>query len=278
MVQTSLSADLTDVEEASEGTVAELNPSILRSSVDLIVRYHFDPKKVHDRDLAFFALADSLAGGETAVFLDIGANMGNTIASLVALKRRFTVHAFEINPALHPHLEYASTLYAGQCFVHRYGLSRDESKPWLYVPVLKDMFVLGEATLSLPFIQEAASKRRLRSYLPGEVLRVGRLQVQTRTLDSVQVSPDFIKIDVEGAEEHVIAGAAETLRRCKPLIMAENSYPQRVAAALRPFGYSAYRFDVSRGLLSPKAPHSQNTFYVEDMWRARLRDAGLLED
>ena len=274
----SLSSELTDIERATEETVAELDPSTLRSSVDLIVRYHFNLKTVHDRDLKFFALADSLAGGESAVFLDIGANMGNTIASLIALKRRFTVHAFEINPALHSHLEYASTLYSGHCFVHRYGLSSEESRPWLYVPVLKDMFVLGEATLSLPFIQEPASKRRLRSYLQGEVLRVGRLQVQTRTLDNVQLSPDFIKIDVEGAEEQVIKGAGETLRRARPLIMAENSYPQRLAAALRPFGYSPYRFDVARGLLSPKAPHSQNTFYVEETWHARLRGAGLLEE
>ncbi len=271
-------SELTDIEEATESNVAQLDPSMLGPSVDLIVRYHFDPTKVHDRDLGFFALADSLAGGEAAVFLDIGANMGNTIASLTALNRRFTVHAFEINPALHPHLEYASTLYAGHCFVHRYGVSSDEHRPWLYVPVLKDMFVLGESTLTLPFIQEAASKRRLRSYLPGEVLRVGRLQVQTRALDSVELSPDFVKLDVEGAEEWVIAGAGETLRRSRPLIMAENSYPQRVAAALREHGYAPYRFDVARSLLSPKAPHSQNTFYVEETWHARLRGAGLLED
>jgi len=87
-----------DIENATEANVPELDPAVLVPSVDLIVRHHFDPTTVHDPDLALFARAAALAG-EAATFLDIGANMGNTIASLAALECRFTIHAFEINPA-----------------------------------------------------------------------------------------------------------------------------------------------------------------------------------
>ena len=52
----------------------------------------------------------------------------------------------------------------------------------LYVPALGDLFVLGEATIRLPYLQQPHSKGRLRSYSPGEALRVGRLQVQTRSM------------------------------------------------------------------------------------------------
>ena len=37
--------------------------------------------------------------------------------------------------------------------------------------------------------------------------------VETRTLDSLKTSPDFIKIDVEGSERHVLKGAMKTIKK-----------------------------------------------------------------
>lgn len=45
------------------------------------------------------------------------------------------------------------------------------------------------------------------------------------TLDSLNFSKlDFIKIDVEGFECDVVEGAAETLRRCRPVILCEFNH------------------------------------------------------
>lgn len=44
-----------------------------------------------------------------------------------------------------------------------------------------------------------------------------------RTLDSFDLPTiDFMKIDCEGYEFPVLKGAAETLRRCKPVIVVEQ--------------------------------------------------------
>jgi hypothetical protein len=44
-----------------------------------------------------------------------------------------------------------------------------------------------------------------------------------RTLDSFGLSNlDFLKIDCEGYEHHVIEGAIETLLRCKPCVIVEQ--------------------------------------------------------
>lgn len=44
-----------------------------------------------------------------------------------------------------------------------------------------------------------------------------------RTLDSYQLQDvDFIKIDCEGFELHVLQGAAETIARCKPCVIVEQ--------------------------------------------------------
>jgi FkbM family methyltransferase len=47
--------------------------------------------------------------------------------------------------------------------------------------------------------------------------------VEMRTLDSFGLSNlDFLKIDCEGYEHHVIEGAIETLLRCKPCVIVEQ--------------------------------------------------------
>jgi FkbM family methyltransferase len=54
---------------------------------------------------------------------------------------------------------------------------------------------------------------------------VDQLTVSCERLDDVLpagVSPAFLKIDVEGAEEEVLAGAAETLTRHRPLVAFEH--------------------------------------------------------
>lgn len=45
--------------------------------------------------------------------------------------------------------------------------------------------------------------------------------VPVRSVDSMGLEPDVVKIDAEGAEVEILDGAAETIRRCRPAILAE---------------------------------------------------------
>ena len=79
------------------------------------------------------------------------------------------------------------------------------------------------------------------------------ITVDTTTVDSLNLSSlDLIKIDVEGAEGPVIAGAAATIERCQPAIVAElnttmtdstsGGYFDRFAQ----YGYRVWRIDARR--------------------------------
>lgn len=74
-------------------------------------------------------------------------------------------------------------------------------------------------------------------YIEGQIL------VQTITIDGLAAQeklppPDFIKIDVEGAEVDVLKGMAETIRTHRPVIVCQaHSTNEPLAATLAEFGY-----------------------------------------
>lgn len=46
-------------------------------------------------------------------------------------------------------------------------------------------------------------------------------KIRTMPLDEFQLTPDFIKIDVEGCEPKVLRGAADTISRSRPVMLIE---------------------------------------------------------
>lgn len=72
---------------------------------------------------------------------------------------------------------------------------------------------------------EGWSGLRFRPLPTGEDAHVEQIQVRLEVLDEI-LDPDYrpalIKIDVEGAEQQVIEGALETLRRHRPIVIFEH--------------------------------------------------------
>ena len=133
--------------------------------------------------------------------IDVGANRGQLLEEFVRLCPAGRHLAFEPVPVL------AEALQAQFPAV--------EVHPW----------ALGDAESERPF-HWIVSQPGLSSFAarparpPAQVITV-----RTRRLDDV-VEPSFrprlIKIDVEGAELQVLRGAAETLRRDRPLVVFEH--------------------------------------------------------
>lgn len=86
-------------------------------------------------------------------------------------------------------------------------------------------------------------------------LSTGQGSIRICTLDSFNLdNVSFIKADVEGMEAHLLRGGVKTIRRCKPIIFAEqwtNKEHQAIAGVLEPLGYKMRAAFSSKGSPSP---------------------------
>jgi len=98
--------------------------------------------------------------------------------------------------------------------------------------------------------------------------RAKTVEVEVDTVDNLMAAkkiprPDFVKIDVQGAELDVFIGMSNTIKMCKPKILVEvHSIPhinwriknlQRIVKFLMENGYSLYHVESGRAVNSSNA-------------------------
>ena len=154
--------------------------------------------------------------------IDIGGNIG-------LMARRYAevfdhVHTFE------PVLENYSCLYYNtkeldNITLYPIGLGEEEKQETILLP--KNASSCGDWSI-VDFIN---TKESTRSFT-----------IDIRTLDSFNLKPDFIKIDIQGYELSVLKGATETLKKYKPTLLIETvsagkNISTHVAEFIDQFGY-----------------------------------------
>jgi FkbM family methyltransferase len=162
------------------------------------------------------------------IALDIGANMGDYSHYMAKFSRE--VIAFEPNPDLR---NYLRRLLGNDCRLESVALSCENGSASLRFP---------EGDTGSATIEDA---NRLNETLDHTAVNLRN--VQTRTLDSYGLTDiAMIKIDVEGHEEAVIAGAMETIRRSWPILLIESEdrhkpgAPRGLAMAMSELDYQAF--------------------------------------
>lgn len=175
-----------------------------------------------------------LLADRARVSLDIGANRGVWAEAMRGCSA--AVHAFEPNPKIFRMLRRG--LGAGVT-AHPIALAERNGQAELRIPRGRRGYSNQGATLSAEKI--GATEHRT-------------VMVEARRLDDMELGPvGLIKIDVEGFELSVIAGAAETLRRHRPnlVIEMEERHAKRpianMLAEVCAHGYEAFVLD--RGTL-----------------------------
>lgn len=172
---------------------------------------------LHDRD---FALVGRLPMRDDDLFLDVGANRGQSILSLKRVRPDADIISFEPNPAMFRWLEARFGRRAGVRLVN-VGLGATAGRRTLFTPRYGGFIYDGLASFSAEAARRYLSADTLYGF-DSTKLTVEEAECETRTLDSFDLQPTFIKIDVEGLEHEVLAGGAFTLLANEPVLMVER--------------------------------------------------------
>ena len=244
---------------ATPEAVPFLDPAAFAPTIEQMVKHHIHPGRVHEPDFLYFRHA-----GEETVFCDVGANLGASVLSYAAAGGKGEIHSFEINPALYPTLRETAAKVDNRWTLHEFGLGERAGRHSLFIVRAGELYVLGEGTLRLDFLQRSDSLQRLQSYAPRHDLLVGRLGVNVLPFDDFGIAPTHIKIDAEGAEILVLRGMRNTIAVHRPIVMVESGSVIACDEEMAVHGYKPYYFDVNSLVLRLRTYPVQNVFYVPD--------------
>ncbi len=184
---------------------------------------------------------------QSGLFVDVGANLGQSIATLRQYSTAMRAVCFEPLPWLEPALAELKHLQLIDAYRIVALGDRSVGTVRLVVPWVDDVPLLTRATrhhakFADPAYQEAL--RRLASRPEGAV-RLEQVDVRCMRLDDLALKPTILKVDVEGEELAVLRGAVGTINAHRPFLLVEPSRDRReIAELMRLLDYVGYRWAV----------------------------------
>lgn len=165
-------------------------------------------KTMYTKEPDTIAWIDSMQPGET--FVDIGANIG--IYTIYAAKRGLNVIAFE--PEAQNYALLCRSIMVNELDAAAYciGLSDEFKADWLYL----SQYLPGGSCHTFGSDIDHRLEKRERPVGP---LRQGCIAMP---LDNLNVKADHIKVDVDGLEYKVVAGAVKTIANAKSVLLEIN--------------------------------------------------------
>lgn len=217
----------------------------------------------HERDFKALALFPACAN---ECLVDIGANRGQSIESMLLFRPGAQIVAFEANPVLAREL---TARYRDRTNIRMVpcGLSDSTGKFILFVPSYKGFVYDGLSSLDKTAAASWICERTVLGF-DRRRITIQELECTTDTLDAQGLAPSFIKIDVQGHEFSMLHGGRKTLRQYEPVLLVElfRADPRTVQLA-EELGYEEYYFDGDK--LRKGAPtQSPNSFLIT---RSRAR-------
>jgi FkbM family methyltransferase len=193
-------------------------------------------------------------------FLDIGANMGQTITSFALFNPHMCIWTFEPNPLCAENIAFAAGLVPNEVTAFLCGLAEADAAMTLHVPVLRGNRGLGPSSNASLRRSELDKGYVVQRLLGGgtdpTALSVVDIPVVVRRLESLG-EPEairIVKVDVEGFERRVLDGITPTLRRHRPVLTVERNNWQEVMGWMRAENYGAYDYDGATGTLTADPP------------------------
>lgn len=218
--------------------------------------YRYLVKQVHDKDFLFFRNFSHI---EKGLFVDIGANCGQSALSFATSNKSMNILSFEPNKSLKSNLDFAKKLLGNRFNYNLIGIGNTSSMRAFYVPRIGRIFLTQEGTFNRDELYTIQDRIK-------DPFEIEQFEFEVRDFDSLDLIPTFVKIDVQGLELDVIEGMRLTIERHHPLIFFENNVNlETIEEILNEFHYTIYLYDhLSNKLHKKSTTTSLNWIAIPD--------------
>lgn len=210
-------------------------------------------KRPHEYDFNAISLFPK---NEKDVYVDIGANRGASIQSILVKNSKCKIIAFEPNPLMFKKL-YRLFRNNKKIELYNCGLGDKDEEINIHIPFYKKYMFDALASFNderaLNWLEKGIWRFR------REYFSIKKIKTRLKRLDDFRLTPSFMKIDVEGYEREVLMGGEKTLSIFKPILLIEGS-SEEVASFLEKYNYKPYKFDKQKYFIEGYG--DLNTFYI----------------
>jgi FkbM family methyltransferase len=187
------------------------------------LHHRFRTGFLHEPDFNFFRRFQ----GSRELFVDVGANLGQSALSFRVANQTCPILSFEPNEQMGASLREVKRLLGRHFDFRLHGLGARTEVKWLFVPLVKGIPFFQCASFHREFLEDNPDRKRMFYELTGiDRFTLAKRAIQLVRFDELGLNPAFIKMDVEGGEIDVVTGMEETLARCRPLVMTEGTIVQ----------------------------------------------------
>ncbi|HQS97703.1 MAG: methyltransferase FkbM [Novosphingobium sp. 17-62-19] len=196
--------------------------------------------------------------------VDIGGNWGQSIFALQRFAAPEQIVTFEPNPELSRRLQI--TFRADPTVrVENVALGDAPGQFDLHIPIYRNFIYDGLASLRREKAEQWINPHTMARFDPAKI-KIATHTVNVATLDDFNLTPDIIKMDVQGMEDAVARGGLETIRRGKPAMIVEAPSGEFVKMMVD-VGLQPYTWNGSRLLAEATG---RNVIFLTDAQRAAI--------
>ena len=199
-------------------------------------------KYLGESDFEFFKFVNKK---QTELFLDVGANDGISALTFRLYNQDYKILSLEPDSKHNDALNNIKRKDKNFEF-QNIGLSNKNETKKLYIPECNGVYIGQLASLikdeAFNNVPKIISQKNISSKV-----KIIEKNIEIKTIDSMNLQPEIIKIDVEGFESQVLEGGIETIKKKKPFLMIEinNVSVKKVGSILLELGYLVFTYDKS---------------------------------
>jgi FkbM family methyltransferase len=244
-------------------TVQTNFPILLDAKFSFMRRYRNLRRVPFDQDFDGIRL---FPVGEGTLFLDVGANRGQSAEAILMMTKGCLLQLFEPNPLLCEKLR-RQFRNNRRIAINEFGLGNRTSEESLFVPFYKNWMFDGLASFERDKAHDWLQGRIF--FYKKERISLREVQCTIKRLDDLDLAPFLIKLDVQGYEFDVILGGERTLRNHEPVLLIESPPTDDLIAFLGKIGYAFYTFRDNKFI--HRIAEGNNTFFMTERKASLVR-------